>query len=247
MTILLLLALSIQQPERPADIDATFVIDRDGVCKVNAKTMGSLGAEPDTGKIDDFFMARRQLKYCQEKEGSDTFVKYTLFLKLDPETPIGAAQRALMSAARGGVTRIVLLTDWAADAQVRIELPRAKRLDPKLTEVRVIVCAGGDLEAHEGDPQKHAAADKKADACAVRVGDTEIGRLKDEGAPALIERTATAAVAARDKARAASKDATVSVVLDADKELPARHAVAILRALKAKGLSPEITVTVPMK
>jgi biopolymer transport protein ExbD len=114
-------------------------------------------------------------------------------------------------------------------------------IDPQLLEVRVVLCAGGDLRAHRQDKGGHEAAKKDGSVCFVLVDQHEIGRLRPNETAKAANAPVYVALAARAKElwNAQPLDAkkrVTPVIVDADSEVPYEHVIGTVNALKAAGI-----------
>ncbi len=118
--------------------------------------------------------------------------------------------------------------------------PRPERTFVDLREVRVVLCAGGDVATHVSNKGKHEAIDKPADVCRVMVERIEIGDVcKTETQPgkAAQNKAVYAALGAKVREIYASlpvvEGRPAPVIIDADSEVPYEHVIGAVNALKA--------------
>jgi biopolymer transport protein ExbD len=131
------------------------------------------------------------------------------------------------------------------------QLPKDKGLaptsvtQPELKEVRIVICAGGDVQTHLTNKGKHEKDDKKADVCKVMVEQIEIGEVyKTEVSPAKAGHNRQMWINLGQKAKElmdqipSSRDATKKspMILDADSEVPYEHVIGAVNACKAQGI-----------
>jgi biopolymer transport protein ExbD len=131
------------------------------------------------------------------------------------------------------------------------QLPKDKGLapssvtQPELKEVRIVICAGGDIQTHLTNKGKHEKDDKPSDMCKVQVEQLEIGEVyttEKQAGKAAANRQVWATLAERTKALydsiPSSRDATKKspVILDADSETPYEHIIGAVNACKSVGI-----------
>ncbi len=97
--------------------------------------------------------------------------------------------------------------------------------------IQIVLCAGGDLQAHRYRPEAHAAAVKSRDRCSVLVEKIEIGVLGPESGPVIYH-----AAAARAHELLQASPAGSGLVLDVDPEVPFVHITGIVDELKRLGV-----------
>lgn len=236
----LLLLIPQQDDPKPGEKDLKITVLKDGTLKIDGKTYWKPGLKDDLSKLERVFIRRRYMQMYQEIPGKDTWVNYTLFLDLHPEASFFNIQRTLMLAAGlGGVTKIVLRTRDRKEF-VRMTLPKVEGLvtaPPK--ELRIVVCAGGDLDAHQKQRGKHSKLDKDAARCVVAVKNKDLGLLisddsKDDVKAANRKIIEEAAASVEKLLNEYSKPNLVSVILDADEEVAARHIIRTLKLVQAR-------------
>jgi len=113
--------------------------------------------------------------------------------------------------------------------------------DPELAEIRVILCAGGDVRTHPADKGRHEKQDKDDRTCAILVEGIEIGRVhltaQDEGKAARNRETyrnAGAKIRELYDLSRSTRDPSkrAPVIIDTDSETPYEHVLGIVNALK---------------
>jgi biopolymer transport protein ExbD len=124
------------------------------------------------------------------------------------------------------------------------QLPKGIGMDPgeapPTPEIRVYVCAGGNVDEHRSNKGKHEQAEKPADTCAVVVEGHAIGEVhKSETRPgpaagnrAVYRAAAGRLRALRDELAPRERDGKLRVVLDADSEVPYEHVIGLVNACK---------------
>ncbi len=125
------------------------------------------------------------------------------------------------------------------------QLPRGRGLDrqyvkPLLHEVRLVICAGSDIERHLTDKGTHQNTEKPNEACIVAVGRRVIGEVRRtdlhpgrEAANRAVYRAA--GMLARDLHALCPVDEQgrpAPVIVDADGEVPYEHVIGAVNALK---------------
>ncbi len=118
--------------------------------------------------------------------------------------------------------------------------PHPAPAPPQFQEVRVVICAGGDIDTHLTNKGKHEQADKPADVCTVAVERHHMGQVyKTEIQPdrAAANRAVYRALGAKAKELHAphpvdERGRPVPVILDADSEVPYEHVIGAVNALK---------------
>lgn len=240
----LLFLIPPQDAPKVGENDLQISVLKDGTLKINGRNIWKPSQGDDHTRLEDLFVLRRYMKKYQEVPGKDDFVKYTLFLDLHPQVKFHHIQKLLMIASHnGGVTRVVLLTNSRKEF-AWVTLPRDKGLviegkDKPLGEVRIVICAGGDLDMHLTQRVKHVKANKDAAKCVVAVANKDLGLLisdesKDEVKAS--NRKLLEKAAARDEAalKNHSKPDRVIIILDADLEITAPHIIRILKVVQGK-------------
>ena len=108
-----------------------------------------------------------------------------------------------------------------------------------LDELRIIICAGGDTQAHRTNKGAHEKLRKPGDPCSAMVEGNAIGDLfKTEASPGRLDsnRSVYRAIAAnlRDLISQVSQpDARAAmIILDADSEVPYEHVIGTINACK---------------
>jgi biopolymer transport protein ExbD len=119
-------------------------------------------------------------------------------------------------------------------------------LSPELQEVRIFVCAGGDINTHRFDKGKHEKEDKPNLECLIYVEKTEIGRVymteKDESRKAH-NRGVYKALGAKTKelyeATPSTRDPSkrAPVIVDVDSETPYEHVIGAVNACQELGIT----------
>jgi len=125
------------------------------------------------------------------------------------------------------------------------QLPRTKGphdqpVPPQLEEVRVVVCAGGDVETHLTDKGRHEKLQKPNEVCRVAVEKRPAGevyrtdRHPDRQAANRSVYRAAGALARDFHARCPvdARGRPVPVIVDADSEVPYEHVIGAVNALK---------------
>jgi biopolymer transport protein ExbD len=117
--------------------------------------------------------------------------------------------------------------------------PRPEIAPVDLREIRVVLCAGGDVRTHLTDKGKHERADKPADVCRVMVERIEIGDVyKSETQPgkAAGNKAVYQALGAKVKELYALVPVVpgrpAPVIIDADSEVPYEHVIGAVNAIK---------------
>ncbi len=131
------------------------------------------------------------------------------------------------------------------------QLPKDKGLapssvtQPELKEVRIVICAGGDVQTHLTNKGKHEKDDKPFEKCKVMVEQIEIGEVfQTEKHPGkmMANRQIWVTLGERTKqlwdSIPSGRDATKKspVILDADSETPYEHIIGAMNACKAVGI-----------
>jgi len=122
--------------------------------------------------------------------------------------------------------------------------PESAPATPDLRELRVVLCAGGDLETHLTDKGRHEKAGKRADPCSLSVEKVLIGEVRrTESSPGegIRNRSTYRALGAKAKELYAGIPVLpgkppAPVIIDADREVPYEHVIGALNALKEAGL-----------
>jgi hypothetical protein len=119
--------------------------------------------------------------------------------------------------------------------EVEGRLLSAPPVPPSRQSIEILLCAGGDLQAHRDTPEAHSAARKTGDRCILLVEKIEIGPLVREADPALYR---SAAAKAQEFLRRSPSGS--GLVLDVDPEVPFVHITGVVDALKRLGLDVTI-------
>jgi len=244
--ILVTLLSAVQDKPKPTADDLVIQIAKAGKITIYGKVYFDPD-KPDFAPLEKLFEYRRQMRKYQEKPGEDLFVKYTLFLDLHPDAAFENVQKVLMCGTKhGGITKIVLMAQKSEEF-VRMDLPRevgvvAKEEFP--TDIRIVICADGNVREHVYHKRKHAKIQKDAGSCVVVVAESEVGRVvadesKKEDSEAnrrVVDKLLEKTKETRDRLIKQGKKTVI--ILDPDEEVPFRHAVRILAALESKDLWP---------
>jgi biopolymer transport protein ExbD len=109
-----------------------------------------------------------------------------------------------------------------------------------LDEVRIVVCAGGDLDGHHRDKGFHEKSLKDGAVCRVQVERTDVGDVaRTETRPSALAANRAVYRGAAERARGlldAGGGTSRRVILDADSEVPYEHIVGLVDALKSARL-----------
>jgi biopolymer transport protein ExbD len=131
------------------------------------------------------------------------------------------------------------------------QLPKDKGLapssvtQPELKEVRIVICAGGDVQTHLTNKGKHEKDDKPVDVCKVMVEQIEIGEVyMTEKQPGKAAHNRQIWITLGERAKQlyetipSSRDATAKspVILDADSEVPYEHIIGAVNGCKSVGI-----------
>ncbi len=109
-----------------------------------------------------------------------------------------------------------------------------------LEELRIFVCAGGDLAEHRSNKGRHEQSEKPAEACVLAVEGHRIGEAwrtethpgKAAGNRALYRSSAARLKELHDR----MADRKFMIVLDADSEVPYEHVIGLVNACKEVGV-----------
>jgi biopolymer transport protein ExbD len=136
-----------------------------------------------------------------------------------------------------------------AEGKLLSQLPRTGGVRPDrdiqdFGEVRVVICAGGDIETHLTDKGRHEKADKPNDVCRITVERNPVGevhrtdRHPDRAAANRAVYRAMGMLARDLHARlpVTQKGAPTPLILDADSEVPYEHVIGAVNALKEAGI-----------
>jgi biopolymer transport protein ExbD len=115
---------------------------------------------------------------------------------------------------------------------------------PVIPEVRVVICAGGDILTHLTDKGRHEKADKPNESCHVAVDRNPVGEVhrtdrNPDRAAANRSVYRAAGVLARDlhaRSPVDERGRPVPVIVDADSEVPYEHVIGAVNALKEAGI-----------
>jgi biopolymer transport protein ExbD len=107
---------------------------------------------------------------------------------------------------------------------------------PIVDEVRIVVCAGGDLAGHHRDKGLHEKSAKDGARCLVQVERSDVGELaRSEDRPGALPANRAVYRAAAERTRellGSAPQGSRRVVLDADSEVAYEHVIGLVDALK---------------
>jgi biopolymer transport protein ExbD len=111
---------------------------------------------------------------------------------------------------------------------------------PRLDDLRVFVCAGGNLDEHRTDKGRHERIEKPSDACQVQVEGYLLGEVwktdvhpgKASGNKGVYRAAAARLRELHDRLAPQQKNGKLRVVLDADSEVPYEHVIGLVNACK---------------
>lgn len=127
------------------------------------------------------------------------------------------------------------------------QIPKREGLDPShisdvLKEVRIFICADGNLAQHRHDKGTHEKRNKPGEVCRIAVESQEFGEVfSTERHPAKMLPNRTVYRAAGETAARlyalipSTPDKPAKLILDADSEVPYEHVVGIVNACQERG------------